>query len=222
MSVFLFGLLAAPLCSQDRTASQTSSSEDAPAAFEGKEEAEKEDAEAVQMAEDLPKTPWSLTLYGAFHTTEKVGWAFLPPTDLEGGYGLVAGAVSYRVTTIAERADVEIEGQIVKHFGSGSAELNALVIGRWIRFPWNDKLRTTVALGVGFSRATSIPAFEALTHETTAQLLTYVMFEGTLTHPDSRHWAFAYRIHHRSGFFGAFNGVRGASNALGFGVKYQW
>jgi len=216
--LLVFGLLTVPSWGQDRSTGAGNGSESTSTASDE----EKEESEAAQQAEDLPESPWALTVYGAVNTKEKVGWALVPPTDLNLSYGLVAGAVSRRMTTVFGRADIELEGQVVKHFGSGSGEINGLAIGRWIQFPWNHRLPTTIALGLGISHATSIPVFEALTHENTAQWLTYVMFEATVTHPDQRHWAFTYRIHHRSGFFGAFNGVRGASNALGFGVKYRW
>jgi len=220
--VIILLLLANPLWPQDVSGQSGETAEDKKAPDENAEPDEESAAEDGDER-DLPTTPWALTLYGAFQSSENIGWTLLPPTDLEAGHGLIAGALSRRMMTILDRADVELEGQLVKHFGSGTGEINFTSIGRWIRFPWNDKLPTTIALGLGLSYATDIPAYELITHgNETGKFLTYVLFEGTLSHPNMRHWEFVYRIHHRSGFFGLFGGVTGASNAIGFGTKYRW
>jgi len=166
---------------------------------------------------------WSLTTYWAVMTPEKTGDALLPPTELDTSFTFVAFALNRRLTTWFDKIDIELEGQAVKHLGSQTHnEFNALATGRWIRFPWNGYVATTVALGGGASYASEIPIFESITHETTSQWLAYALLEVTLAPPQSSHWAFVFRAHHRSGANGTFGGVRGASDALGLGIKFRW
>jgi hypothetical protein len=166
---------------------------------------------------------WSVTVYGSFMTKETVGRAFLLPTDLESSFGFLAGALSWKMVTLFDRAQFELEGQLVKHLGDQRhAEINGLWIGRWVAFPWNHHLGTTIGLGMGLSYATDMPVFEVLTHDRSSQWLIYLLFEATVYPPQYPQWSIVYRIHHRSGMLGTFNGVHGASNALGLGVKYRW
>jgi len=191
--------------------------------------------ERHQVAEDEPPPPasettelaargaWALTFHGGYMTKEKTGDALVPPTKLETSYAIVALALNRRMMTLVDKIDVELEAQAVKHLGSQThEEYNGLLVGRWIRFPWNHYLATTAALGVGISYATEIPIFEAITHERASQWLTYALFEITLAPPRTEHWAFVFRAHHRSGANGTFNGVRGGSDALALGFKFRW
>ncbi len=166
---------------------------------------------------------WSVTLYGALMTKQTVGRAFVPPTPLERSDGFIALALGRKMVSLAARAQLELEGQFVKHTGNQRhVELNGLGIGRWVAFPWNRYLATTLALGGGVSYATEEPLFEVLTHGQTSQWLIYLLFEATISPPRHPQWGIVYRLHHRSGLLGTFSGIRGASNALGLGFKYQW
>ncbi|WP_155890787.1 hypothetical protein [Desulfuromonas sp. TF] len=44
----------------------------------------------------------------------------------------------------------------------------------------------------------------------------------TLGLPRVPRWRLSARIHHRSGVFGLFDGVRGGSNFMGLGVTYRF
>jgi hypothetical protein len=48
------------------------------------------------------------------------------------------------------------------------------------------------------------------------------LFEAAFALPDVPQWELITRIHHRSGTFGLFNGVTGASNAWGVGMRYNF
>jgi hypothetical protein len=81
-------------------------------------------------------------------------------TDYEQSYVGVA-ALSLQVFRLGEHVRLEVEGQVAKHFGEQHHwELNALVIGRWVTFPWNTYLHTTFAIGEGISYATEVPKLE--------------------------------------------------------------
>ena len=119
----------------------------------------------------------------------------------------------------------EWEVQAVKHWGlQDHWEFNALLALRWSRFPWSDDLRTSFAVGDGLSWATEVPPLELEEHEeeTAAQLLNYLMLELTLGLPSQESWDFVFRIHHRSGVFGVFDGVDGGSNVLAIGLKWRY
>lgn len=119
----------------------------------------------------------------------------------------------------------EWEVQGVKHWGlQDHWEFNALLAVRWSRFPWNEHVRTSFAVGDGLSWASEIPVLEAAEHpdEAAAQLLNYVLIECTLGMPSQEAWDFVFRIHHRSGVYGLFDGVDGGSNVLALGLKFRY
>lgn len=118
----------------------------------------------------------------------------------------------------------EWEAQTAQHVGAqDNFELNALVVLRWKRFPWGEHLRTTAAIGEGLSWASEVPHLEErLAPEGKAeQLLNYMLIEFTFGLPTRPAWDLVFRIHHRSGVFGTFNGVEGGSNLLALGLKWQ-
>jgi hypothetical protein len=116
---------------------------------------------------------------------------------------------------------LEAEGQIVKHWGlQDHLELNALLAIRWLLFPWDRYVDTSFALGEGISYATKDPEIEKESHSNVSQILNYLMFELSFLIPKQSHWSVFVRLHHRSGVFGLINGVSGASNAVGAGLRY--
>jgi hypothetical protein len=138
---------------------------------------------------------------------------------------LTALAISRKMASYKDKIDLELEGQIVKHFeGQEHWEFNGLGAIRWLPFPWDKDLDTSFASGAGLSYATETPKVEEELRGDgqTAQLLVYLMLELELALPDSQHWSLVSRIHHRSGAFGLFSGVTGASNAWGLGIKHRF
>ena len=167
---------------------------------------------------------WSATLYGAVLLDGNLSDGSLLYSGFEDSY-LAALALTRRMASYENKLDLELEGQIVKHFdGQEHWELNGLGVIRWLPFPWDKYLDTSFASGAGLSYATETPGVEEERRgdDQTARLLAYLMLELELAMPDSRHWSLVSRIHHRSGAFGFFSGVTGASNAWGFGIKYQF
>ena len=162
---------------------------------------------------------WSMTLYGAKLTGDSLLDTFMMSSDYDHSY-LVALALSKRFASFRHYIDWEIEGQAVKHFGyQHHKEFNGLIVARWRPFPWDRYLDTTFAVGEGLSYATETPRFEALQYDETSRLLNYLMFELAFSLPEVPQWSVVGRIHHRSGAWGLFNGVHGASNALGLGLR---
>jgi hypothetical protein len=160
---------------------------------------------------------------------------------------MVTLAVGKEVWRYRDWLGVELEAQIAGYFNDyvfecdtpdciGSSpddppgatqdhkEFNALFAVRWLRFPWDHHIDTSVAVGEGLSYATSVPAVEAYRHgeEKTSKLLNYLMVETAFGLPSRPRWQLIFRVHHRSGVFGLFNDVYGGSNTIGMGLRYQF
>ncbi|MCG6905811.1 MAG: hypothetical protein LJE63_04230 [Desulfobacteraceae bacterium] len=165
--------------------------------------------------------PWALLAYGAIYTEDRLDDILTLRPSVEDSY-LVALALNREFARTHRFLGWEGEGQVVKHFGDQDHfEFNALVVARWHHFPWNRRLDTTLAVGEGLSWATETPELEKENHSHATQMLNYLMFELTLAPPGSR-WYWSGRIHHRSGVFGLFDGVHGASDFIGMGLGYRF
>lgn len=118
---------------------------------------------------------------------------------------------------------MEAEGQIVRHWEfQEHFEFNALLVIRWLLFPWDRYVDTSFAFGEGVSYATEDPEIEVQTHDNVSKFLNYLMFELSFQIPKQSRWSVFARLHHRSGIFGFINGVSGASNAVGAGLRYSF
>lgn len=167
----------------------------------------------------------SLTLYVGKYSDDRLGDVLLSkPAAYLDSY-LVTLAASHAFAFESPAHQWELEGQLVKHFrGQRHWELNVLAIYRWQRFPWRDVLRTTLAIGDGLSYATEVPPLEAASHsnEGATRLLNYILVEMTAAPPQVKEWSLVVRVHHRSGVYGLFDGVKGGSNVIGVGVKFYY
>ena len=114
---------------------------------------------------------------------------------------LVAGALARQYAQYKQGAlSLEAEGQVARYFGDQDHwEFNAVpVVGRWSRFPWNGRLRTTAAFGLGLSYATELPPVEVALEGGSKQLLVYWVLEVTAGAAQAP-WSISLRLHHRSG-----------------------
>ncbi len=136
--------------------------------------------------------------------------------------GLVAGALGWTFRRAENRAwSLELEGNVAKHFGDQDHwEFNALVTGRWHRFPWSEAVATSVAFGLGPSYATEVPKAEIAIDGDSSRLLLYWQLELTLG-PPKGDWAAMFRLHHRSTGYGVF-GDDGGGNTLAAGLRYYF
>jgi hypothetical protein len=165
---------------------------------------------------------WSMALYGGVLLDGELNNASIAHQGFEDSY-LAALALTKKIATWKDIIGWELEGQGVKHFdGQTNWEFNGLIAVRWLPFPWDKYLNTSFAIGGGLSYATETPKVEKENHDPAAKFLKYLMLELDFSLPDSQHWSLLTRIHHRSGAFGLFHGVTGASNALAFGVRYTF
>jgi len=179
------------------------------------------DYELEVRDEDLP---WAFTVYTVWLSEEQLGDMLLFQGALSDNQVWVA-ALSRKIASLNEYVDAEIEGQVAKHSGplQWHWEVNGLGALRWKRFPWSDKVGTTLASGVGLSYAFDDPEFEYQAHDTSNKWLVYIMVELSLYMPSLPEWALVGRIHHRSAAYGTFqDDLEGASNSFGLGLKYRF
>jgi hypothetical protein len=165
---------------------------------------------------------WFACLYGGQVTDDGIVDVFTLQADYEHSY-LGAFAVGKEFWTYKDYIGMEAEGQIVKHWElQDHFEFNALLVIRWLPFPWDDHVDTSFAFGNGISYATEDPKIEEWAHDSVSKTLHYLMLELSFLVANQAHWNVFIRLHHRSGVFGLYNGVDGASNALGSGVRYTF
>ena len=185
-----------------------------------------DDRGALRVTDEYP---WAVTLFSGAYTNRTVGIALSNvPGALEKNYmhGL---ALSRRLTRFWNDWFVlEAEGMVAHHHGKHQTgrqsyqEYVAALLVRYDYFPWNDYLHTSIALGEGFSLASKTPEREVQIRGNSQELLNYLAFELELTLPRYPRYSLAYRLHHRSGVFGLFGGVHGASDYYLLGLRYRF
>ena len=164
--------------------------------------------------------PWYMTVVGGVYSGSQL--LEIPGRlDLKDSYTFGV-SVSKQFAEWTRFMRFEGELQVLKHFGEQEHwEFTGSLNLRWVVFPWNRYVETTVALGEGLSWATQIPALEKAdpTNSDNAQLLNYILIEVTFAIPESP-WSLVTRIHHRSGVWGLFG--HSGSNILEAGIRYRF
>ncbi|MGM0586380.1 MAG: hypothetical protein ACQEUZ_17165 [Pseudomonadota bacterium] len=161
-----------------------------------------------------------MSVFGAWTLDNNWHQIFLDPPEVRfENAGLAGIGVAWPVWSPVEGATLEIEGQIVRHFGDQDHwELNApLATLRWTRFPWSDLLRTSAAFGIGPSFASEVPTLERRNDGDSDAAKLYWKIELGVALPREG-WEAFWRLHHRSSAYGVF-GDAGGANAIGFGLR---
>jgi hypothetical protein len=164
---------------------------------------------------------WAVTVLGGQYSGSqllKLGGGTL---DFKDSY--TAGlSLSYQFVDWGPHMRWELEGQALKHFGEQEhVEFASSINVRWITFPWNRYLDTSVAIGGGLSVTSEVPVLEKRDPDNSqaATLLHYLLIEAAVGLPNSS-WSLVARIHHRSGIFGLFS--HSGSNVLALGLRYRF
>lgn len=176
--------------------------------------------EETEKTEKKSDNPWYMTVIGGVYSGSQL--LEIPGRlDLKDSYTFGV-SVSKQFAEWTRYMRLEGELQLLKHFGDqDNWELTGSVNLRWVVFPWNRYVETTLAIGEGLSWASEIPALEKAdpTNSQNAQLLNYILIEVTFAIPDSP-WSLVTRIHHRSGVWGLFG--HSGSNILEAGIRYRF
>ncbi len=163
---------------------------------------------------------WKVGAYAGRHTATRFLEIVQGETRFRDSY-MAAFALSRTWARWADFAEWDGEVQVAKHWGrQHHGELNAAVLLRWIRFPWDHRMSTTIALGIGPSIASSTPNVERDRGKQTARRQLFMPFEITAGPPDRR-WESFVRVHHRSGGFDVISRGTG-SNFVAGGLRMAW
>jgi len=101
-----------------------------------------------------------------------------------------------------------------------TGEVWGALFARWDRFPWRDTLYTSIAASTGLNYASRVSEIEWSEHN--SRLLHYFTPEITFADPDDKSLEGVLRLHHRSGVYGTFNGVRSGSNIVTLGARKRF
>jgi len=119
--------------------------------------------------------------------------------------------------------DLELEGGVAKRFGADhQIEVDLAPVVRWKELPWNEHLYTNVRIGlIGASYVNSISSWEEENSDNGrgSRFLNFLVSELTFASSADAPWEGLVRIHHRSGIYGAINGVQGGSNYISIGIR---
>jgi hypothetical protein len=175
---------------------------------------------AASPGEAAPRPRNAATLFGGWMLDNTWDEIFLSPGALRfENAGLAGAALAREVWAPRRWFSVEIEGQIVRHFGDQDHwEINAPVAtGRVAPFAGVD---ASLAFGLGLSFASETPALEVANESASEAVMVYWMIEAEAGLPPED-WSLVGRIHHRSTGFGLF-GDDGGSNALALGLRRRF
>ncbi|MEO0868932.1 MAG: hypothetical protein AAFY17_10885 [Cyanobacteria bacterium J06642_11] len=156
---------------------------------------------------------WQLTLWGGPLTDADVGEALLFDVELVDSY-IVGVAGNRPIVHFNDRLQLEGEVQVLKHFGD--QDHFEFTAGLGVRWQVADSV--SLAFLDGLSLATDTPELEEERADKANPLLNYFALEVEVDIAED--WALAARLHHRSGVFGLFNGVKRGSNAYLFGLRH--
>ncbi len=144
---------------------------------------------------------------------------------------IVSLAGSRRVATLFDVIDLEAEVGVAQRFGlESTVEVWVAGYARWTAFPWNDHVRTSIAINTGLSYASDVTALERKRGDTVkgSELLHYLAPEITFAHPDWKRSEVVVRFHHRSGgemLWGdswLFDGVSGGAQYWTLGLRQRF
>ena len=181
--------------------------------------------------------PWSATLWGGqmFHSdfgqTFKGQGVFRPERVLGAGLQkrlIKAGpfALELDFNALGHWASAQRGGRYTGPFTSSEVANLSTSAQTFGEFTGGIGLRAWLQpwLSLGFvqgvSLNTNLSNYENTYREKSARLLNYLGFE--IEGSFSPQWSMVGRIHHRSGAFGTYNGVREGSNAYLLGLRYRF
>lgn len=190
-------------------------------------------ASSAQAQTDSPPRqigPWAIGVFAGIEATDgEMFTVFRAIPDRGERQDRFAGVqISRELARFwGERLSLEAEVGVGSRFQHlHGAEGWAAIFLRYHGFPWDRYLVTTIAASTGVNYATRLPLSELDTPDQLdrhkSRLLHYLAAEITFALPDHRQHEVFFRLHHRSGVFGAFDGVRGGADVITFGYRYRF
>jgi hypothetical protein len=150
----------------------------------------------------------------------------VPPWEWHwGDAGIIDGEFSRRLVTFWHALDIEPQIGIGKRFGDMQAvEFWGAVAFRWTTFPWNNYIKTSVAISEGISLATQVDTVErnANRNHAGSVFLNYFSPEITFSPPEYEKYELVLSIHHRSGLYGLIDNVNAGSQFGTLGLRVHF
>lgn len=157
---------------------------------------------------------------------------FTPPWRYEWrNSGYLGAAFSRDIYQWRSHLKIEAELGLGQRFGTlhETDGWGALYL-RWLEFPWNDRIKTSVAVSTGLDLASSVPAWESRATGVPggSRLMHYFSPEITFAMPSRQDWELVLRIHHRSGgrrYWGdtaIFHGTGGGIQYTVIGFRHRF
>lgn len=148
------------------------------------------------------------------------------PTDWHfTGDGIVAAAVSREWLNYGDRFLIEPELGIGRRFGEqDETELWGALFFRYRGFPWDRWVTTSVAISTGMNYATGTSEQEIARNQNDegSRWLHFLSPEITFALPSRPDIELMFRLHHRSGIFGAINGAHGGNQYGTVGLRLRF
>ena len=149
--------------------------------------------------------------------------------DIENGLSpafFAGGAASYELARwkgFSLEAEAGLGALIGSTEGTSTPHFWSAAFLRYDRFPWNHRLRTTVAASTGASYSLRPSVAEMTGRERrTRRWLHYLAPEITFARPDAPDRELVLRLHHRSSAFGLFGCDACALNVLTLGLRSRF
>jgi hypothetical protein len=183
-------------------------------------------AESEEAAEE-PDLKWFASIYGGQLSSEGFREWFLLPPEME-THLMAAASVGRELCAVRRDFRIEAEAIAGHHFGDFRGreveyqEAAAALNLRWKDMPWDRTADTSLGFGLGVSLATEVPEPEVRLNGASDEVLVYMMVDATLAHPRHPWAALFFRVHHRSGGYGLLGGVKGGSNYLTGGLRFEF
>jgi hypothetical protein len=134
---------------------------------------------------------------------------------------VVLGTLGREIGALGNVLRFEWETGLAVHFGRQEyVDAHLYFVARWIWFPWNRWLPTTLALGTGPSLASAKPDLEN-EHGKARYYSNGLLLELTAALPQAPDWMLALRLHHRSGILGLLNAST-PSDYVTVGFKHRF
>jgi len=170
-----------------------------------------------------PDYPWAVSLYGGITASndDTLSDIFTFDASYSDDDSLVVAALSREVYRYEQYLSLEVEGQVGRHFGDDDFwEFAGLGMVRWLPFPWDDYVETSLGIGAGLSYYTKISDMEKERDDDAQRLLGYLAFELTFGLPQYPRWDLMFRLHHRSGLQEVIGDSE--SNFMCVGLRYAF
>jgi len=168
---------------------------------------------------------WAVTAFGGLLSTNESSHIWFrgdfDPEDVT----VLGVSVSKRLFTTGPNLAWDFEQQAVKYSGDqDNWEFNSVFIARWLTFPWDAWIDTSLAFGDGLSIATETPELEVARYgrNHSSAVLNFVLLEATFALPSLPGPELFARFQHRSGAFSIINATSDASTFLGTGIRFRF